>query len=237
MSHEEQKVEAMEQVEVQPVEPTDVDSEVTAEQARIAELEAQLEAAQQASLEERERAVRAVAEMENLRRRAAQDVEKAHKFALEKFAAELLPVLDNLERAIELADKENDTLKPMIEGVELTLKSMQSGVAKFGLVALDPTNQPFDPNAHQAMSMVPSADVAPNTVIAVMQKGYELNGRVIRPAMVMVSKSADWSRCSHQARRLAGFLLDVAPKNVSGVIWLSGGLYAGFFRAGLEAPT
>ncbi|WP_290435045.1 nucleotide exchange factor GrpE [Aeromonas caviae] len=191
MSHEEQKVEAMEQVEAQPVEPTDVDSEVTAEQARIAELEAKLEAAQQASLEERERAIRAVAEMENLRRRAAQDVEKAHKFALEKFAAELLPVLDNLERAIELADKENDTLKPMIEGVELTLKSMQSGVAKFGLVALDPTNQPFDPNAHQAMSMVPSADVAPNTVIAVMQKGYELNGRVIRPAMVMVSKSAD----------------------------------------------
>lgn len=191
MSHEEQKVEAMEQVEAQPVEPTDVDSEVTAEQARIAELEAQLEAAQQASLEERERAIRAVAEMENLRCRAAQDVEKAHKFALEKFAAELLPVLDNLERAIELADKENDTLKPMIEGVELTLKSMQSGVAKFGLVALDPTNQPFDPNAHQAMSMVPSADVAPNTVIAVMQKGYELNGRVIRPAMVMVSKSAD----------------------------------------------
>ncbi|MBA8780949.1 MULTISPECIES: nucleotide exchange factor GrpE [Aeromonas] len=191
MSHEEQKVEAMEQVEAQPIEPTDVDSEVTAEQARIAELEAQLEAAQQASLEERERAIRAVAEMENLRRRAAQDVEKAHKFALEKFAAELLPVLDNLERAIELADKENDTLKPMIEGVELTLKSMQSGVAKFGLVALDPTNQPFDPNAHQAMSMVPSADVAPNTVIAVMQKGYELNGRVIRPAMVMVSKSAD----------------------------------------------
>ncbi|WP_324062257.1 nucleotide exchange factor GrpE [Aeromonas caviae] len=191
MSHEEQKVEAMEQVEAQPVEPTDVDSEVTAEQARIAELEAQLEVAQQASLEERERAIRAVAEMENLRRRAAQDVEKAHKFALEKFAAELLPVLDNLERAIELSDKENDTLKPMIEGVELTLKSMQSGVAKFGLVALDPTNQPFDPNAHQAMSMVPSADVAPNTVIAVMQKGYELNGRVIRPAMVMVSKSAD----------------------------------------------
>ena len=164
---------------------------MTAEQARIAELEAQLEAAQQASLEERERAIRAVAEMENLRRRAAQDVEKAHKFALEKFAGELLPVLDNLERAIELADKESEALKPMIEGVELTLKSMQSGVAKFGLVALDPTNQPFDPNAHQAMSMIPSADVAPNTVIAVMQKGYELNGRVIRPAMVMIAKAID----------------------------------------------
>ncbi|MEM0550101.1 MULTISPECIES: nucleotide exchange factor GrpE [Aeromonas] len=191
MNHEEQKVEAMEQVEAQPVEPTDVDSEVTAEQARIAELEEQLETAIQKAAEERERALRTAAEMENLRRRTELDVEKAHKFALEKFAAELLPVLDNLERAIELADKENDALKPMVEGVELTLKSMQSGVAKFGLVALDPTNQLFDPNAHQAMSMVPSADVAPNTVIAVMQKGYELNGRVIRPAMVMVSKAAD----------------------------------------------
>lgn len=189
MNHEEQKVEAMEQVEAQPVEPTDVDSEVTAEQSRIAELEAQLEAAQQAAADERERAVRAVAEMENLRRRAAQDVEKAHKFALEKFAGELLPVLDNLERAIELADKENEALKPMIEGVALTLKSMQGGVAKFGLVALDPQNQPFDPNAHQAMSMIENAELAPNTVIAVMQKGYELNGRVIRPAMVMVSKA------------------------------------------------
>ncbi|MGL4251574.1 MAG: nucleotide exchange factor GrpE [Aeromonas sp.] len=191
MNHEEQKVETMEQVEVQPVEPTDVDSEVTAEQARIAELEAQLETAIQKAAEERERALRTAAEMENLRRRTELDVEKAHKFALEKFAGELLPVLDNLERAIELADKENEALKPMVEGVELTLKSMQSGVAKFGLVALDPLNQPFDPNAHQAMSMVPSADVAPNTVIAVMQKGYDLNGRVIRPAMVMIAKAAD----------------------------------------------
>ncbi|MFM5709336.1 nucleotide exchange factor GrpE [Aeromonas veronii] len=191
MNHEEQKVEAMEQVEAQPVEPTDVDSEVTAEQARIAELEAQLETAIQKAAEERERALRTAAEMENLRRRTELDVEKAHKFALEKFANELLPVLDNLERAIELADKENEALKPMIEGVELTLKSMQSGVAKFGLVALDPLNQPFDPNAHQAMSMVPSADVAPNTVIAVMQKGYDLNGRVIRPAMVMIAKAVD----------------------------------------------
>ncbi|MFM5168261.1 nucleotide exchange factor GrpE [Aeromonas veronii] len=191
MNHEEQKVETMEQVEAQPVEPTDVDSEVTAEQARIAELEAQLETAIQKAAEERERALRTAAEMENLRRRTELDVEKAHKFALEKFANELLPVLDNLERAIELADKENEALKPMIEGVELTLKSMQSGVAKFGLVALDPINQPFDPNAHQAMSMVPSADVAPNTVIAVMQKGYDLNGRVIRPAMVMVAKAVD----------------------------------------------
>ncbi|MCS3454534.1 nucleotide exchange factor GrpE [Aeromonas rivuli] len=189
MNHEEQKVEAMEQVDTQPVEPTDVDSEVTAEQVRIAELEARLATLEAAATDERERAIRAVAEMENLRRRAALDVEKAHKFALEKFATELLPVLDNLERAIDLADKENEALAPMIEGVDLTLKSMQSSVAKFGLVALDPTNQPFDPNAHQAMSMIENAELAPNTVMAVMQKGYELNGRVIRPAMVMVSKA------------------------------------------------
>ncbi|MGY4014464.1 nucleotide exchange factor GrpE [Aeromonas molluscorum] len=189
MNHEEQKVEAMEQVETQPVEPTDVDSEVTAELVRIAELEAKVATLEAAAAEERERAIRAVAEMENLRRRAALDVEKAHKFALEKFATELLPVLDNLERAIDLADKENEALAPMIEGVDLTLKSMQSSVAKFGLVALDPTNQPFDPNAHQAMSMIENGELAPNTVMAVMQKGYELNGRVIRPAMVMVSKA------------------------------------------------
>ncbi|EOD55613.1 heat shock protein GrpE [Aeromonas molluscorum 848] len=179
----------MEQVETQPVEPTDVDSEVTAELVRIAELEAKVATLEAAAAEERERAIRAVAEMENLRRRAALDVEKAHKFALEKFATELLPVLDNLERAIDLADKENEALAPMIEGVDLTLKSMQSSVAKFGLVALDPTNQPFDPNAHQAMSMIENGELAPNTVMAVMQKGYELNGRVIRPAMVMVSKA------------------------------------------------
>ncbi len=127
--------------------------------------------------------------MENLRRRTAQDVEKAHKFALEKFATELLPVLDNLERTIQVADKQNEAVKPLLEGVELTLKSMANSVAKFGVIAIDPQGQSFDPNQHQAMSMVENADVAPNTVIAVMQKGYELNGRVIRPAMVMVSKA------------------------------------------------
>ena len=92
--------------------------------------------------------------MENLRRRAAQDVEKAHKFALEKFAGELLPVIDNLERALELADKDNEALKPMLEGIELTLRSMLNTVAKFGAVAIDPQGEAFDPNRHQAMSLV-----------------------------------------------------------------------------------
>lgn len=147
---------------------------------------AQAEAAAQ---EERDRALRIAAEMENLRRRSALDVEKAHKFALEKFSGELLPVIDSLERALELSDRENEALKPTLEGVDLTLRSMLSTVAKFGVEAINPLGEPFDPNRHQAISMVENGQVAPNSVIAVMQKGYELNGRIIRPAMVMVARA------------------------------------------------
>lgn len=157
--------------------------------AYVVELEQKLEQATNQAVEEKDRALRTVAEMENLRRRTALDVEKAHKFALEKFASELLPVLDNLERTLQVADKTNEAVKPLLEGVELTLKSMANSVAKFGVIAIDPQGQLFDPNLHQAMSMIENPDLAPNTVIAVMQKGYELNGRVIRPAMVMVSKA------------------------------------------------
>ena len=157
--------------------------------AYVVELEQKLEQATNQAVEEKDRALRTVAEMENLRRRTALDVEKAHKFALEKFASELLPVLDNLERTLQVADKTNEAVKPLLEGVELTLKSMANSVAKFGVIAIDPQGQLFDPNQHQAMSMIENPDLAPNTVIAVMQKGYELNGRVIRPAMVMGSKA------------------------------------------------
>jgi len=139
--------------------------------------------------QEKERSLRTAAEMENLRRRAAMDVEKAHKFALEKFAGELLPVIDSLERALEMSDRENELLKPTLEGVELTLRSMLNAVGKFGVLPIDPQGESFDPNRHQAMSMVENPNVAPNTVLAVMQKGYELNGRVIRPAMVMLAKA------------------------------------------------
>lgn len=147
---------------------------------------AQAEAAAQ---EEKDRALRIAAEMENLRRRSALDVEKAHKFALEKFSGELLPVIDSLERALELSDRENEALKPTLEGVDLTLRSMLSTVSKFGVEAINPLGEPFDPNRHQAISMVENGQVAPNSVIAVMQKGYELNGRIIRPAMVMVARA------------------------------------------------
>ncbi|MFD1007791.1 MULTISPECIES: nucleotide exchange factor GrpE [Oceanisphaera] len=156
--------------------------------AYVAELEQQLADATSSAQTEKDNALRALAEMENLRRRAAQDVEKARKFALEKFANELLPVIDSLERALEHTDKESDAFKAVYEGVELTLQSLLSTVEKFGVLQIDPTGTPFDPNKHQAMSMVESNDVAPNSVVAVMMKGYELNGRVLRPAMVMVAK-------------------------------------------------
>ncbi|MEF1220687.1 nucleotide exchange factor GrpE, partial [Photobacterium damselae] len=157
--------------------------------ARIAELEAALLASEAKANEAKDSALRAMAESENVRRRAEQEIDKARKFALNKFSEELLPVIDNLERAIEMADKSDEAIKPMLEGVELTLKTMTDTVAKFGLTQINPMGEAFNPEFHQAMSIQESADHAPNSVMFVMQKGYELNGRVIRPAMVMVSKA------------------------------------------------
>ena len=158
-------------------------------EAEIAALHAELEAAKQTIEDQKDSVVRAAAEVENIRRRAAQDVDKAHKFALEKFAGDLLPVLDNLERAIEFADKDNEAIKPMLEGVEMTAKSFVEALGRFNVEVVEPQGETFNPDLHQAMSMQPSEDVAPNTVLAVMQKGYTLNGRLLRPAMVMVSKA------------------------------------------------
>ena len=185
----EQEVEAQENLD-QVAEELQGSEELNAE-AEIAVLHAELEAAKQTIEDQKDSVVRAAAEVENIRRRTAQDVEKAHKFALEKFASELLPVLDNLERAIEFADKENDAIKSVIEGVEMTAKSFVDAVAKFGVEVVSPQGETFNPEFHQAMSIQPSAEVEPNTVIAVMQKGYLLNGRLLRPAMVMVSKAAE----------------------------------------------
>ncbi len=138
----------------------------------------------------RDTALRAQADAQNVKRRAEQDVEKARKFALEQFAKELLAVVDNLERTLEAtAGQEDEGVKPITEGVELTLKSFLDALKKFNVEAIDPQGEPFDPNLHQAMSMVENNEVEPNSVIAVMQKGYTLNGRLLRPAMVMVSKA------------------------------------------------
>lgn len=173
----------MEQVQQQDAETADM---ADSQHERIAELEAELALAQGGV---RDAQLRAQAEIENIRRRTEQDVEKAHKFALEKFANELLPVIDSLERALELADKENSELTAMIEGIDLTLKSLFGAVAKFGVEVVGDINVPFNPEIHQAMSMMESSDVAPNHVLLVMQRGYTLNGRLLRPAMVAVSKA------------------------------------------------
>ena len=162
-----------------------------------AALEAELEAAQATIDGQKESVLRARAEMENAKRRAEAEVTKARKFALEKFAGELLPVVDNLERALQVADADNEAVKPLLEGVELTMKSFISTVEKNGLTMIDPQGEAFNPELHQAMSMQESADVAPNTVIAVMQKGYQINGRLLRPAMVMVSRAPDGGVVTH----------------------------------------
>ena len=172
------------------VEASDANEAISAEQEKINELELALVVAKSTVNDQKDSVIRAKAEVDNVRRRSAQDVEKARKFALDKFAAELLPVVDNLERAIESVDKEDEGQKGLAEGVELTLQSMMAALDKFGVKVVDPLDQPFNPELHQAMSMQEIEDVAPNTVIAVMQRGYELNGRLVRPAMVMVSKAA-----------------------------------------------
>ncbi|ASP37266.1 nucleotide exchange factor GrpE [Bacterioplanes sanyensis] len=137
----------------------------------------------------KEQQLRVQAEMQNVRRRAEMDVEKAHKFGLEKFASEMLTVVDNLERALAAAGDDEAT-QALREGVEMTLTGLLASLEKFQVQAVDPQGQPFDPELHQAMSMVDNPDVAANTVIAVMQKGYTISGRLLRPAMVMVSKGA-----------------------------------------------
>ncbi len=173
----------MEQARTQDAETAEL---VDPRDERIAELEAQLEQSQGGV---REAQLRAQAEIENIRRRSELDVEKAHKFALEKFANELLPVIDSLERALEVADKENAEQAAMIEGIDLTLKSLLGAVRKFGVEVVGDINVPFNPEIHQAMSMMESEDVAPNHVLMVMQRGYTLNGRLLRPAMVAVAKA------------------------------------------------
>lgn len=151
--------------------------------ARIAELEEQLAVAQ-------DQALRAAADVQNARRRAEQEIEKAHKFGLERFASELLPLLDSLERGMELSDANDPAIKPMREGMELTLKMFADTLARFQIVAVDPHGEPFNPDLHQAMAMEERDNVEPDTVIRVFQKGYALSGRLLRPAMVVVSKPA-----------------------------------------------
>ena len=164
-------------------EPSEIEAE---DEPSLEEMVSQM---QEDVLAARDASLRAQADAQNVKRRAEQDVEKARKFALERFASDLLPVVDNLERSMEAASGGDEVSKSIAEGVELTLKSLLDVMKKYNIEVVDPASEPFDPKLHQAMSMVENPDVEPNTVIAVMQKGYTLNGRLIRPAMVMVSKA------------------------------------------------
>jgi len=156
----------------------------------LSELRVALERTEKEASEHRDAALRAQAEVQNIRRRAERDVEHAHKFGQEKLINEILPVVDNLERALEVQGEGGDFAKSLREGVEMTLSLMLKALEKFQVVQINPQGEPFDPQMHQAMSMVENPNVEPNTVIAVMQKGYSLHGRLVRPAMVMVSKAA-----------------------------------------------
>ena len=152
-------------------------------------LAAQVEELEQSLAEAKDQALRAAAEAQNVRRRAEQEAEKARKFALEKFVKELLPVVDSLEKALE--SMQDDASEAHREGVSMTLKMQLDVLSKFGVESIEPQGEPFDPQVHEAMAMVPNPELDPNTVMDVMQKGYLLNGRLVRPAMVVVSQKAN----------------------------------------------
>lgn len=155
-----------------------------------AELQALLTDARSKADEHWEQCLRLQAELENLRKRSERDLVQAHKFALEKFAAELLPVRDSLEMGVAAATEDSASVEHLREGSELTLKMLTSALEKFNIKEINPLNEKFNPEYHEAMSMQERADVPPNTVVTVVQKGYLLNDRLIRPAMVIVSRAA-----------------------------------------------
>ncbi|SQH97124.1 nucleotide exchange factor GrpE [Haemophilus haemolyticus] len=196
MSEQEQKIETpeveKEEAVVQETQQTEPSQELDPLEeaiARVQELEEQLKTQiEEAANKEQDILLRSRAEIENLRRRTEQDVEKAHKFALEKFSKDILNTIDNLERALATpANKEDESVKALFDGVELTLKELVSTVGRFGVEAVGVVGEAFNPDLHQAISMQPAEGFESNQISVVLQKGYTLNGRVIRPAMVMVA--------------------------------------------------
>lgn len=155
----------------------------------IESLKQKLEEAEKKASDNWDQLLRTKAEMDNLRRRTQKDLENAHKFAIEKFVSELLPVLDSMELGLDAAAHESSTIESLKEGTEMTLNMLKTAMEKFNIVEVHPHGEKFDPELHQAMSIQENAELEDNTVMAVMQKGYLLNDRLVRPAMVMVSKA------------------------------------------------
>ena len=174
---------------------TDIEQETHTElvehEYTIEELKLQWEQAEQKAQDNWNKAVRIQAEMENLKKRTQKDLEDAHKFALTGIAKELLPVLDSLVLGLQAATGDSEEVKKFRVGSELTIKQFESVFAKFNIIAIDPLGQPFNAEQHQAMVMQVVEGAEPNTVVNVFQKGYMLNGRLLRPAMVVVAKAAE----------------------------------------------
>lgn len=174
------------------VEKIDPEAEMQAEEEALVQAEddliEQLNTAKSKAEENWDLLLRTKAEMENLRRRTQKDLENAHKFGIEKFVTELLPVMDSMELGLAAEDASAEGLR---EGMTLTMNMVSQMFEKFNIKMIDPVNEKFDPELHQAMTAQPTDEVEPNTVMAVMQKGYSLNDRLVRPAMVMVSKAAE----------------------------------------------
>jgi molecular chaperone GrpE len=166
-------------------------TEVGEHEYTVEELKQELEEAKQKAHEAWDKSVRTQAEMENLKRRTQKDLEDAHKFALTGFAKELLPVLDSLVLGLQAATGDSEDVKKFREGSELTIKQFEAVFAKFKIELIDPIGQPFNAELHQAMAMQFVEGAEPNTVVNVFQKGYMLNGRLLRPAMVLVAKAAE----------------------------------------------
>lgn len=173
-------------------EQNDIEDVPGAAEAQMADGEVgQVEDVEEQLAQAKDQLLRSIAEMENVRRRAQRDVENAHKFAVEKLLGDLFPVIDSMEKAVETAENSeaDDGAKAIVEGVSLSLKLFVDTLAKAGVEQIDPFGEPFDPQLHEAMAMVPNPDAEPNTVMDVMQKGYVLNGRLARAAKVIVVKA------------------------------------------------
>jgi molecular chaperone GrpE len=189
MSEQEQPPEAEVELEANVAEQgAEAPLEEVLEEITVESVQAELEVALGKVDEQQADVLRAQAEVQNIRRRSEQDVAKAHKFGQEKLMSEVVSLLDNLGRAIEAGKSDGASLEGLLEGVEMSQKMLLDGLKKFNVDQLDPHGEPFNPALHEAMTAVPNPDLEPNTVMEVFQKGYTLNGRLVRPAMVVVSK-------------------------------------------------
>ncbi len=187
----EAQVEAEAGVDTEAVNEASLHTEVGEHEYTIEELKTELEEAHQKANDNWDKAVRTLAEMENLKKRTQKDLEDARKYALTSFAKEILPVFDSLVLGLQAATGDSEEVKKFREGSELTIKQFEALFAKFNIVAIDPMGQPFNPEHHQAMLMQEVEGAEPNTVVNVFQKGYLLNGRLLRPAMVVVAQAAE----------------------------------------------